>query len=162
MHCHLHVINTLGTLSMLHFSPLSPLNEDPSSILAILTKNDSREICINTWYLLWVSTECTTMSQPLSCSSRQLWLLSHTGALLSCPTAGLLLFTFTLQVFCDVLCSDFLHTEENPCHRSDIRAWPPYQRWRYGATKTFGNTLCFTILLLSCLCSTRYYPVQEL
>lgn len=104
---HLHVINTLATLSMLHFSPLSPLNEDPSSILAILTKNDSREICINTWYLLLVSTECTTMSQPLSCSSRQLWLLSHTGALLSCHTAGLLLFTFALQVFCDLLCSNF-------------------------------------------------------
>lgn len=62
--------------------------------------------------------------------------LSSPVLLQGCCSSPLL---FKFSVICSAQTS--LHTEENPCHRSDIKAWPPYQRWRCGATKIFGNTL---------------------
>jgi len=126
-------------------------------------KTLAREVCINTRYLLPVSTWCTTMPMPLSCSSSKLWLPSRTASLPACEEAPLPLLQCphpqgccSLPLLCTspAICSTHtsLHIEGNrkspaidqtskhiPCIRNEDVEQPKY---------FVIFCLCFTALLL--------------
>lgn len=156
---------------VLHFTALYPFNEIQLLFWSFWPKTLASENCANTWYVLSVSSESTTMPVPLSCSSSKLWLLHIVAALrgdsslapLQChPPAGLSLFTFALCLLCNLLYS--LYTEANrksPAINSTSR---PHIRDEYVEQSKYSVMLClyFTSLLLSHGYFTSHYPAHRL
>lgn len=110
MHCHLSLVYWVLFTSHL----LLPLMRIHLLFWPFQPKMTAREICINTWYLLLVSTECTTVSQPLQTALdaephwwSESWWGSPSPVLLQGSCSSLLLLTFS--VICSAHTS--LHTQ---------------------------------------------------
>lgn len=132
----------------------------------------AREICINTWCLLSVSTERTAMLAPLSCSSSNLW-QQHTGTpvlratrcsvthLQGCRSSPLL---FTFCATCSTQTSLYIEVNRKIPAINQMSRHSPHIRHEDVEQPKYSVTpcLCFTALLFGCRCFTNHYPLHRL
>lgn len=135
-------------------------------------KMTAREICINTWYLLLVSTECTSVPAPLLllrtalaaephwCSES--WRGGSSPVLLQGCCSSPLLFTFS--VICSAQTSLHIQASWKIPAIDQISGHCPHTRDEdvEQPKHLIILCLCFTALFLSCWCFTRHYPIQGL